>query len=82
MMTETMSATVPMMMNCDRQLTNSGRVTAAMPGLARKFAPTGPQVQKANAVERPIREKSRTRLAVVVTAAPPTNSSTDRTIRS
>jgi hypothetical protein len=75
---ENTSATVPMMTTCDRQLPKTGSVTAAMPA-ARKLPPTGPQVQNPNAVARPNRgEKSRTRPAVVVTAAPSTNSSRQR----
>ncbi|GAA3312061.1 hypothetical protein GCM10020219_021210 [Nonomuraea dietziae] len=69
-----------MMIACDcHALPNIGSVRLAMTE-ARKEAPTGPQVQKPNACALPTRgEKSRTRLAVIVMAAPSMNSMRQRT---
>jgi hypothetical protein len=65
-----------------QELPNSGSVRPAS-AEARNAAPTGPQVQNANACARPIRgEKSRTSEAVMVTPAPSMNSIRQRTASS
>ncbi|GAA2879490.1 hypothetical protein GCM10020220_081800 [Nonomuraea rubra] len=66
-----------MMTNCERhESLKIGRVQPAT-AAARKFAPTGPQVQKPKAWARPRRgEKSRISGAVLAMATPSTNAST------